>query len=192
MNSGWLFGTVEIPISVCAIGIPAASANSSNLVSAPGELYALSNDQQRTFGRIDHFDGPLDRFRINLRMRLVAAQINARFITVIELLDLSVFRNIDHHRPGTSRAGDVISLGDRTRNFGRFGHLKFHFEIGIVMLIVSASWKASVPSRVEGTCPVMQMIGVESSIASAIPVTRFVAPGPDVARQTPTLPVARA
>lgn len=40
-----------------------------------GELYALSNDQQRTFGRIDHFDGPLDRFRINLRMRLVAAQI---------------------------------------------------------------------------------------------------------------------
>lgn len=37
----------------------------------------------------------------------------------------------------------------------------------------------------------MQTIGVESSIASAIPVTRFVAPGPEVARQTPTLPVAR-
>ena len=61
-------------------------------------------------------------------MRLVAAQINARFITVIELLDLSVFRNIDHHRPGTSRAGDVISLGDRTRNFGRFGHLEIPFR----------------------------------------------------------------
>ena len=33
---------------------------------------------------------------------------------------------------------------------------------------------------VVGTWPVMQTIGVESSHASAIGVTRFVAPGPDV------------
>ena len=35
-------------------------------------------------------------------------------------------------------------------------------------------------------------IGTESMYASAIGVTRFVAPGPDVAMQTPTLPVAAA
>ena len=34
----------------------------------------------------------------------------------------------------------------------------------------------------------MQTIGVESICASAIPVTKFVAPGPEVAIATPTLP----
>ena len=42
------------------------------------------------------------------------------------------------------------------------------------------------------TWPVMATIGIESIMASTSPVTRFVAPGPDVAQQTPTLPVARA
>ena len=39
---------------------------------------------------------------------------------------------------------------------------------------------------------VMNTVGVESIHASAIAVTRFVAPGPDVAIATPTLPDARA
>ena len=39
------------------------------------------------------------------------------------------------------------------------------------------------------TCPVMATMGTESKRASASPVTRFVAPGPDVAMQTPTSPV---
>jgi hypothetical protein len=38
----------------------------------------------------------------------------------------------------------------------------------------------------------MHTSGVESIHASAIGVTRFVAPGPDVAIATPTLPDARA
>ena len=38
----------------------------------------------------------------------------------------------------------------------------------------------------------MQTMGVESICASARPVIRFVAPGPEVARQTPTFPDARA
>ncbi len=42
------------------------------------------------------------------------------------------------------------------------------------------------------TCPVMATMGVESIIALVRPVTRFVAPGPLVAMQTPTLPVERA
>ena len=46
--------------------------------------------------------------------------------------------------------------------------------------------------RPVGTCPVKITIGMESQYAVAMPVTVLVAPGPDVAMQTPTLPVARA
>ena len=38
----------------------------------------------------------------------------------------------------------------------------------------------------------MQTMGEESSMAVAMPVTMFVAPGPEVAMATPTCPVARA
>ena len=58
------------------------------------------------------------------------------------------------------------------------------------MPVISISWKLSLPIRLQGTLPVTATIGIESSIAVAIPVTKFVAPGPDVAMQTPTLPVA--
>ena len=63
---------------------------------------------------------------------------------------------------------------------------------GIVMPRMSASWKASVPIAWLGTWPVIATIGTESMCASASGVTRLVAPGPDVAMQTPTLPVAWA
>ncbi|CAB4598757.1 unannotated protein [freshwater metagenome] len=57
---------------------------------------------------------------------------------------------------------------------------------------MSASWNASVPIAAEGTCPVIATIGTESIAASPIGVTKFVAPGPDVAMQTPTRPVTWA
>ena len=50
----------------------------------------------------------------------------------------------------------------------------------------------SVPIAFETTWPVIATSGTESIIASAIGVTRLVAPGPEVAMQTPTLPVACA
>ncbi len=63
---------------------------------------------------------------------------------------------------------------------------------GIVMLRMSASWKASDPIAALGTLPVMATIGTESMLASANGVTRLVAPGPLVAMHTPTRPVAAA
>ncbi len=60
------------------------------------------------------------------------------------------------------------------------------------MPVMSISWKASVPIRLVRTWPVTQTSGVESIQASAIGVTRFVAPGPEVASATPTRPEARA
>ena len=41
------------------------------------------------------------------------------------------------------------------------------------------------------TWPVIATIPAESIIASVIPVRRFVAPGPEVAMQTPIFPVTR-
>ena len=64
--------------------------------------------------------------------------------------------------------------------------------IGNVIPVISASWKASEPITDVPTCPVMQTMGIESIIAVAIPVVRFVAPGPDVAIATPTRPLALA
>jgi hypothetical protein len=66
------------------------------------------------------------------------------------------------------------------------------FTIGIVIPVVSASWKPSVPSSSVRTCPVRNTVGTESMTASAIGVTRLVAPGPEVASATPTRPVALA
>lgn len=47
-------------------------------------------------------------------------------------------------------------------------------------------------SKLFWTFPVIATKGTESIYAVAIPVTRFVAPGPDVAIHTPTLPEALA
>ena len=66
------------------------------------------------------------------------------------------------------------------------------FTIGVVTPTMSHSWNASVPIRWLRTWPVMQTSGVESIQASAIGVTRFVAPGPEVAKATPARPDARA
>ena len=63
---------------------------------------------------------------------------------------------------------------------------------GIVIPVTSASWKPSVPISSVRTWPVMNTVGTESIIASAIGVTRLVAPGPEVAKQTPTRPEALA
>ena len=56
---------------------------------------------------------------------------------------------------------------------------------------MSHSWNASEPRAVRATCPVMAISGTESALAPMIPVTRLVAPGPDVATHTPTLPLTR-
>jgi len=69
---------------------------------------------------------------------------------------------------------------------------KLCLVIGIVIPEMSASWKPSVPIRAVDTWPVIATIGTESMYASASGVTRFVAPGPLVAMQTPVRPVAWA
>src|SRR5881396_2428601 len=58
------------------------------------------------------------------------------------------------------------------------------------MPIMSVSWNASRPIMGRDTWPVIATTGELSMCAAASPVTRFVAPGPDVATHTPTRPRA--
>ena len=64
--------------------------------------------------------------------------------------------------------------------------------MGIVIPVIYTSWNASRPISPVPTLPVITTIGTLSIYAVAIPVTRFVAPGPLVAMQTPVFPVALA
>ena len=64
--------------------------------------------------------------------------------------------------------------------------------MGIVTPVMSVSWNASVPINGVATWPVRNTTGIESIIALAMGVTRFVAPGPEVDVATPTEFKARA
>ncbi len=66
------------------------------------------------------------------------------------------------------------------------------FVTDMVTPMTSVSWKLSFPMAGRATCPVMATMGTESIKALARPVTRLVAPGPEVEQQTPTWPVMRA
>ena len=70
--------------------------------------------------------------------------------------------------------------------------IKLCFVIGITTPAISTSWKLSFPRSGTPTLQVTATTGTESINAVAIPVTRLVAPGPLVAKQTPTFPVERA
>ena len=83
-----------------------------------------------------------------------------------------------------SRTVRARSLADMTRKV-RLVHTE-------AMLQMSHSWKASVPMAARATCPVMATRGMLSALAPMMPVMRLVAPGPEVATQTPGLPVMRA
>ena len=89
-----------------------------------------------------------------------------RAITKASRIVRAMWRDVGHER---------VVLGDRQR------------DAGDVDLLEGVACRATF----EETWPVMKTVGEESSIAVAMPVVRFVAPGPEVAIATPTLP-ARA
>jgi hypothetical protein len=67
----------------------------------------------------------------------------------------------------------------------------FHFVIGLNMATTSMCWWDSLCMRSRSAWPVSATSGERSRKASATPVTRFVAPGPRVPRQTPARWVRR-
>src|SRR3954471_12141557 len=67
----------------------------------------------------------------------------------------------------------------------------FHFVTGFIMETMSMYWWDSLCMRSRSPWPVSATSGERSRKASATPVTRFVAPGPSVPRQTPARWVRR-
>ncbi len=66
-----------------------------------------------------------------------------------------------------------------------------HLEIGRIIATESMFWWLSLCRRLVDPCPMIATTGARSMFASASPVTKLVAPGPRVARQTPAFPVRR-
>lgn len=78
------------------------------------QFNALSDKNQRFSEALIIFTGLLDQGQIEFGMGLVASQIDARLIAIIELLDLCILRNINEHRTRTTTAGNVESPGNRS------------------------------------------------------------------------------
>ena len=67
----------------------------------------------------------------------------------------------------------------------------FHLVIGRMIRMTSMYWCDSLCIRSRSPWPVSATSGARSRKASATAVTRLVAPGPSVPRQTPAWPVSR-
>ncbi len=68
---------------------------------------------------------------------------------------------------------------------------RVYFVSGFIMSTTSTIWKWPCLDAFTGFWPVIIIIGMPPSCAYAAAVTKLVAPGPSVARQTPALPVSR-
>ena len=66
-----------------------------------------------------------------------------------------------------------------------------HLVTGSNIATTSITWCDSLCNRCVVPCPVSTRSGARSMFASATPVIRFVAPGPNVPRQTAGIPVRR-
>ena len=124
---------------------------------------------------------------------------------VLPIYDAMFQQNLIRHVLVRQEGGAVHAAEGYARSSGKIGVVLVTSGPGIIntvtgladammdsVPVVSASWKASLPIRWVGTCPVMQTSGIESICASSRPVTALVAPGPDVTRTQPTRPVERA
>ena len=103
-----------------------------------------------------------------------------------------VLRDVDVDRARAAGAGDMERLGHDARQV-----------VGVADQVVVLGHRQRDAVDVDllegvladqgaGTLPVIATIGTESRSAVPIPVTRFVAPGPEVPMHTPTRPVTRA
>ena len=106
-------------------------------------------------------------------------------VTVRDVRARQVLRHVDQHRPGTPAGGDVKRLVDRLRDVARVLDQDRvlddrHRDAGDVGLLEAVG-----ADQVGAHLAVRKTVGTLSIIASAIGVTRLVAPGPLVAGATP-------
>jgi hypothetical protein len=99
---------------------------------------------------------------------------------------LRILGDVHKDRTGAAGTGNQEGLAQHRGDLLRACHAVVVLGDGQRNPVMSTSWKASLPSSLEETWPVMQTMGTESIMAVAMPVTRLVAAGPEVAIATPT------
>ena len=109
----------------------------------------------------------------------------------VELLGHDVLGQLEVRRARLLGLGDLERLADDLGDDLRALTRAFHFVIGCMRPTMSRYWWDSLCIRSMSPWPVMATSGARSRYASATAVTRFVAPGPSVPRQTPARPVSR-
>ena len=93
--------------------------------------------------------------------------------------------------PGFSDSATLNALRTTSGMIAASDRRAFHFVIGRITRSRSMYWCDSLCMRSRSPWPVSATSGARSRNASATAVTRFIAPGPSVPRQTPARPVSR-
>ena len=154
-------------------------------------LTAATDHHDRVTGRAYRFSRTFDLARVTDGGGFVAGQLEHRLERSGKFSLLHVFRHVDQDRPRTPRRGDmkrlthhlgdvvdlfnqVVVLGNRQRDAVHVGFLK---SVGADQRRGHVAGDGDHRRRVH--------------VRGRQPVTRFVAPGPEVAKQTPTRPEAR-
>ncbi len=174
-----------MPSSVVITGMPVCSAKRSGPRLGVAENDAVSGHDQRPLGLGDEVRGVGERPGSGTRARagLPAPPRGARtqccwFCTS--------FGHVDEHGAGPPLPRHREGLCARRRpGLVMSSTSTLYLVIGSVMPMMSVSWNASRPIIGRDTWPVIATTGELSMCAVASPVTRLVAPGPDVATHTP-------
>jgi hypothetical protein len=127
------------------------------LIIGLGNDYAPASDDNRLLGFIDELGCFLNLSWMSARDNSVARQINLIGIGKVRLILLDISRYVNKNRSWPSCLGNVKGLLNSS------GQLtKLCLVIGIVMPVMSISWKASLPITDLATWPVIATIGAES------------------------------
>ena len=182
-------GTAPFPMKVCATGMFACSANVVNASAAPPRM------------------APFPARMIGCRARLMRAA--ARFTLSGSGAGRLARSRGSGPRPRGASSCPMFSGSSTWVGPGRsavailnafrmisgtvpaFSTRAFHFAIGSKSCTTSMNWCDSRWTFDRSAWAVIATSGARSRNASATPVTRFVAPGPRVARHRPGSPVSR-
>jgi hypothetical protein len=154
---------------------------------------AAARIDDRALGPGHQVDGGADLLEIAGELGLIAFLFDHRRRRGVDAGgELDILGDVDHDRPGTSGGGDAEGFMDDA------GELVDVLDQPVVL----GAWPGDAdgvaflegvePISEVGTWPVRQTSGIESISASCRAVTTLVAPGPEVTRTTPGLPVERA
>ncbi len=121
--SGCAAGNAPSPSNVSATGMPARSANSRTSVHRAGNDDAVPRENHRALGVVNQFQRLLVFLRLGRQIRTVSRQLRLGGFP-IEFASglLRIFRDVDQHRPGTSRARNIKRFANGSRHFAGMGH----------------------------------------------------------------------